>query len=724
MAMKKFFFSFILLTLIFAGSGDKLYGRNIDVYARTLQTERSREFDAIHYRIKLRFDEDKEMFWGETTITLRPLSDGFEKCSFDAEKFIVSLVKDQRGQPLEFHQGNGRIVISLGQTYDYGDQLSVTVFYFAKDCGASRDFPLGISFVEETEAHPRLIQALSFPNGARHWFPCYDHPNDKATIEVIATVSEDYKALSNGRLVSVTEDTRNKTKTFHWKQDRPHSTYLTVLAAGPYHVIEDSLGDLPINYWVYPKDAKNAKFSFSETPEIIAFFNREFGYEYPWDKYDQVTIPGIGGGAECTSATLLGQGVIHDEKADKDFPSKKLIAHEASHQWWGDLVTLRDWGHTWINESFGTYCEHLYVKHSLGVDEGAVDLLDRKNAYLREAHNRYMRPIVFHRWDKPQQNFDSHTYPKGAAIINMMRWILGDKPFRKTISHFLHKHAYGPADTHDFIIAVKEMTGQNLEWFFEQWFFSPGHPVFDVSYHWDDSNKKVKLKIIQTQDTSGRIPVFKTPVVIAVVTKEGKKSEKVWLKEKVEEFEIACDQTPLMVRFDEGNFLLKEWIFDKTTQELIYQLKNDDVIGRMWAASELGKIKKDAPVITALLESGQNDPFWSVRRAAIENLGAPANKEHTSVLKRKCVDQNSRVRAAALRTLGDSKRTELVAFFVERFEKDDSYVAQAEALRSIGKCGDSSSAGFLEKAATMESPRGILRRAADWALKQISSPTK
>ena len=723
MAMKKLCFSFILLAQIFANSGDKLYGQNIDVYSRTLQTERSREFDAIHYRIKLRFDEDKKMFWGETRITLRPLSDGFEKCFFDAEKFIVSSVKDQSGQPLEFHQGNGKIAVSLGQTYDYGDQLSVTVFYFAKDCGASRNFPLGISFAEATESHPRLIQALSFPNGARHWFPCYDHPNDKATIEVIATVNEDYKALSNGKLVSVTKDTRNKTKTFHWMQDRPHSTYLTVLAAGPYHVIEDSLGDLPINYWVYPQDVENAKFSFSKTPEIIAFFSREFGYEYPWDKYDQITIPGIGGGAECTSATLLGQGVIHDERADKDFPSHKLIAHEAAHQWWGDLVTLRDWGHTWINESFGTYSDYLYIKHSLGEDEGAVELLHKKNAYLREAHNRYMRPIVFHRWDKPQQNFDSHTYPKGAVIINMMRWILGDKPFRKTISHFLHKHAYDSADTHDFVIAVKEMTGRNLEWFFEQWFFSPGHPVFDVSYHWDDSNKKVKLKIVQTQDTSGRIPVFKTPVVIAVVTKEGKKTEKVWLKEKVEEFEIACNQTPLMVRFDEGNFLLKEWTFVKTTRELIYQLKNDDVIGRMWAASELGKIKKDAPVVAALLESGRNDPFWSVRKAAIENMGAPKSREHTSVLKRKCVDKNSRVRAAALQALGDSGQAELVAFFVERFEKDDSYVAQAEALRSIGKCGDSSSAEYLKKAAGMKSHRNILRKAADWALKQISSST-
>lgn len=713
--------SLILLSLITARSDNKLYGKDIDVYARTLQTERSRDYDAIHYRIKLRFDEDRGMFWGETTVILRPLHDAFDRFSLDAEKFVVSSVTDQDGKALEFNQSDGNIAVSLGEAHDYGAPLSVTVSYSAKDCTASKDFPLGISFVPATEANPRLIQALSFPTGARHWFPCYDHPNDKATIEVIATVSEDYRALSNGKLLSVTADTRNKTQTFHWLQDRPHSTYLTVLAAGPYQVIEDSLGDLEINYWVYPQDVNNAWFSFCQTPQIIEFFNQEFGYDYPWDKYDQVTIPGIGGGAECTSATLLGQGVIHDEKADKDFPSHKLIAHEAAHQWWGDLVTLRDWGHTWINESFGTYSDHLYMKYSLGADEGAVDLLDKKNAYLREAHNRYMRPIVFHQWDKPGQNFDSHTYPKGAAVINMMRWILGDEPFRKTLAHFLHKHAYAPADTHDFMTAIKEKTGQNLDWFFEQWFYSPGHPVFDVSYHWDRSAKKVRLRIAQTQDTSGRVPLFKTPVVIAVVTVEGKKTEEVWLKERVEDIELACDEMPLLVRFDEGNFLLKEWTFEKTTQELIYQLNHDDVIGRMWAASELGKIKKDASAQGALLESARNDPFWSVRRAAIEALDAPTHEGHTNVLKQKCLDQNSRVRAAALQALGECRQVELATFFAERFDKDNSYLAQAEALKAMGKSGDRASVRILEEAAKMKSPRNTLKRAADWALKQINS---
>ena len=238
---------------------------------------------------------------------------------------------------------------------------------------------------------------------------------------------------------------------------------------GEYEVIEDSLGSLPIRYWVYSKDRENALRSFRKTPEIISFFNRKFGFPYPWSKYDQITIPGIGGGAECTSATLIGQGVIHDERADQDFPTHWLVAHEAAHQWWGDLITLRDWGHTWINESFGTYFEYLFTRYDLGDDEGAVNLQDKKNTYLNEARNRYIRPIVFHRWNTPNENFDRHTYQKGAAVIHMLRWILGDEPFRKTLSHFLRKFAFKPAGTHDFLTAVREVTGRNLDWFFEQW---------------------------------------------------------------------------------------------------------------------------------------------------------------------------------------------------------------------------------------------------------------
>jgi aminopeptidase N len=193
-----------------------------------------------------------------------------------------------------------------------------------------------------------------------------------------------------------------------------------MLAIGPFAVIEDSLGSLPVTYWVYEKDVEDAKWIFKKTPHMIDYFNRLFGYEYPWAQYAQVTSPRMGGGAENTTATVLGQGVIHDKRAEQDFSWDSTIAHEVAHQWWGDLITLRTWSQTWLNESFGTYSDYLYTRHDKGEDEGAHDLLGKKNQYLREAHTRYIRPIVFDRYNRPQDNFDSHTYPKGAAVLHML----------------------------------------------------------------------------------------------------------------------------------------------------------------------------------------------------------------------------------------------------------------------------------------------------------------
>jgi len=701
------------------------YGQDIDIYDRPLQTERSRDYDAIHYRISLRFDEDRKIFWGENTITISPFSDGFTQCVLDAETFTVTSVQDAIGESINFEQSDGQLFLCFSESYDYDDTLSFTVCYNSEKAVAdakkqkrSRRAP-GIAFFEASDDHPAIIEAISWPIGARHWYPCYDHPNDKSTQEVLLTVRNTYAALSNGRLVDVTEDEKNKTKTFHWLLDRPHSTYLSMFVTGPYAVIQDSLGSLPINYWVYKKDKKNGLRSFHKTPKVIAFFNEEFGYPYPWSKYDQVIQPGFGGGMECTSATLIGEGTIHDERAEQDFPSHGLVAHEAAHQWLGDLVTLRDWGHTWINEGFGTYFDYVFARYDLGDDEGAVNLLNKKNSYLNEAHNRYMRPIVFHHWDRPQQNFDSHTYPKAAVVVHMMRWILGETPFKKTISHFLHKHAFGPADTDDFLTAIKEATGQNLDWFFDQWLYKPGHPVFRVNYAWNEGTKHLNMRIAQVQDTSAGVPVFKMPVVIGIVTPQERSSHKVWLNNQVEEFHFPCEERPLMVRFDEGNYLLKEWTFEKSVDELLYQLINDDVIGRMWAATELGQCEADSRIVEDLMKSAKRDPFWAVRREAVNVLGGFGNANHISFFRQKAQDKNSKVRTAALRALGDLKQSKLVPFFKERFEKDDSYVAQAEALRAIGKSGKQSDQLFLRKAKDMKSPRRILERAADWALKQL-----
>jgi aminopeptidase N len=331
-----------------------------------------------------------------------------------------------------------------------------------------------------------------------------------------------------------------------------------------------------------------------------------------------------------------------------------------------------------------------------------------------------MRPIVFDRWRYPNDNFDRHTYPKGAVILNMMRWLMGDAAFRQTISHFLNKHAFQPVDSHDFMKAIKEATGQNMDWFIEQWIFRPGHPVFEVSYDWNEAAKKLNLKIAQTQDTSGDVLIYKTPVIMGIHTTRGRTSKKLWLEKREEVFELDVGKKPLLVRFDEGNYLLKEWTFEKQTRELLYQLGNDDVIGRMWAASELIKHGDDSSTLDALFAVARGDPFWGVRRSAVEAIGKIAGKDQIPFLKAKALDESSQVRVAALEALGNTGEPQLASFFYERFRADDSYLAQAEVLRSIGKTGNISAVDLLDSASKMKSPRDVIRRAALQALEQIN----
>ena len=686
--------------------------QKIDIYQRPSQVERSHDFDALHYRLKLTFDLEQKRFWGENQVTLKPLKDGFRECFLDTRELKVTKILNDQNIPLTFKQIEDHLQINFLQSYHYGDKITFTIKYSVNNPKK------GFFFSEETNRNPNMISTDSWPNEARYWFPCYDYPHDKATMELIATVKKPNKVLSNGKLISIKEHKNHSWVTYHWHQQKPHSTYLSMVAIGPFAVIKDSLGNLPINYWVYPKDLKDAKRIFRKTPNMIAFFNKLYAYPYPWAKYDQVETPTQGGGAEATSATILGQNVICDEKGEKDFSWQTTIAHEIAHQWWGNLITLRTWSETWMNESFATYSDYLYTRYDQGEEEGALALLNKKNAYLQEAQKRYIRPIVFNRYEHPGQNFDRHTYPKGACILHMLRFILGDTGFFKTLSCFLHKHAFQAVDTHDFMTAIKDTTGQNLDWFFDQYIFKPGHPVFEITYKWKD--KRVFLKVSQVQDFSKNIPVYNMPVHIGIKTQKDKTTHKVWISKKEQTFNFEVKDKPLLVRFDEGNHLLKEWIFKKDLNELIYQLKNDDVIGRIWAGSELISYKMESLVKKVLINSAVNDPFWAVRRNSVQALAKTNTAISNRILKKICQDPNSKVRGTALGILGDKKDPNLVNFFKQQFKKDDSYLVQAETLRAIGKCGGKEDSSFLEKALNIPSPRKVIKKAATWSLKELS----
>lgn len=709
----------IVFILLLMSIAVYLRAQNTDIYSRPVQVERSHDYDVLHYRAEFSFDIEEKQLLGSNRMTIKSLRNDFDRCLLDAGNNItINEITDECGNSLEFSHKEDKLMILLHEKYKYNDTASFIIEYLAADPENDQKI-----FYDASESYPAMIWGPNFPNRVRNWMPCYDFPNDKVTHEMIIHAPEGFKAVSNGALIGVTpEDSGGSV--WHWKQDLPHSTYLFVLAVAPYVVYEDALGDLPVNYWIFPHDSASALTAFGRTPEIIEFFNKLFDFEYPWAKCDQVMIQPMGGAAESTTATLYSNGLIGnlDEKGLKDYSFDRIIAHETAHHWWGDLITLRTWSQTWLNESFGTYCDYIWTNRTKGEDEGIVDLEGKKNAYLNEANSKYIRPIVFNRYEEalPGQNFDRHTYQKGALMLHLLRSILGDDLFFRTIHYFLHKHAFEPVDTYDFMKAVKEATGQNMDWFFEQFFFRPGHPVFEVSKTWDSSENILRMKISQVQDTLHGVPyAFRIPIKIGFYTLDGKTVKQLWIDEREELFEFSLNEEPKMVKFDDDGLLLKELSYNQTTEELLFSLRNDDIIGRAEAAVELSEADLTEQVKNTLVTAAQNDSSWYVRRAALETLGASAYEKLSSLCKKMVLDTNSQVRASAIRILGDTGDNKLVRFFMKRFEEDESYMVQAECIISIGKCGSKKDIEFVQKASLVNSTRNVISNAASHALDEL-----
>jgi aminopeptidase N len=591
----------VLLCVLLANHG--LADQNIYDQRRE-RSLRTQKVDVQHYRIALTLKEDTQSFVGKTVISFSSLLDDLDSLTLDAVSFDVENVTDDQGKNLDFTHNDGALTVSLDRVLQKNEAASLIIDYAAANIGTEKN--VGLDFRPETDTNPQLVNSLNWPNGARYWFPSFDHPRDWASHETIITTDSANRVVANGSLVSDTVDPVSGLRTVHWHQTRPQPTYLYSFAAGPYSVLEDKHGDLPLHYWVYPGDEDVGREAFKRTAEIIAYYEDMYGTQFPWVKYDQIIVPAIGGGAESTSATLLGGRVIQLERDGDKGASDWLLAHEIAHQWWGDLIGYRDWTHAWMAESFATHGEYLFILDD-SADEGALYLKAYKDDYIKEAREKFIRPVVTNKWDKPNDMFDRHGYEKGGVVLNMFRDLVGTDTFDEILNRFLTVHAYSNVTTDDFFATVGEVTGEDYSWFFDQWLLSPGHPVLDVSYQWDPQSKKLSLTIKQTQDTNAGVPIFRLPIIVGITTGMGKTVESVWLTKQSQEFEFDVSEQPLMVRFDEGDILLKEWTLDKPVAELLYQLDRDNLVGRLWAANELQHHVDNAAVRTALETAAERD---------------------------------------------------------------------------------------------------------------------
>ncbi len=674
----------------------------------------SRTFDALHYKIEVRFEPEQKKVLGTTTISLIPLRGKLDSIVLHAVELDVRSVSLPGKQPLRFSNNQKELTVVFNRTYGFRDTLSVCVEYTATPKQGM--YFLAPDSIDPKRHHQIWTQGEDMNN--RYWFPCWDFPNDKATSEVIATVPDSWTLLSNGKLLEMKQDKKKMAKTFHWYQSKPHASYLVMIAAGEYDVISEKTNGIPLEYYVYKEKRDDGKRSFAPTPDIMKFFVDTIGYPYPWEKFSQIFIDDfMWGGMENTSAVTYNTSYLIDQRGMLDFTSTDVIAHELVHQWFGDLVTARDWTELWLNEGFANYYEALYKKSSRGYDEFLLDMKNQSDGVLSLERAQGRKPVV------SQDSYTTNLYSKGAWVLCMLHNLLGDQEFHRAVELYLRRHAFTSVSTHDFAKAVEDATGQNMDWFFHQWLYKAGHPQLQVESFWNDTAKQLSLTIRQTQTLDSLTGVFILPLDIECTTSVGRTLKRVYLTKQEELIAIPLPEKPLMILVDKGRKVLKTVKHEKSKDEYIYQLLHaENGVDRMAAAKPLKEFPDDGSVFDALKHAALNDSFWAVRREATIYLGTmkhPAVKQAMFAIYN---DKKSSVRNAAVVALEKFPSRDVSDFLQAALVSDSSYLVQSSCLQSLDDVDSSAALTFALKLADQDSYRDIIRRSALHVLRSHRSP--
>lgn len=527
--------------------------------APVAHTERTRTYDVLHYVVDLRFDEQAKRVSGRTTVRLAPLADGFRDLALDAAELDVTGVELETGPALDFRVDAEAetLRVTLDRDYRAGEPLGVVVTYSATP-------RRGLYFFKRAappDEAPAQFWSQGETNDNHFWFPCWDYPNDKATAEVLMTINRRWTGISNGALVSTRRNT-DGTKTLHWRQTQPNATYLLMVAAGEFTEIKDRWRGRPVTYVVPSSKAATARRFFGRTPQMMEFFSKKIGYDYPWAKYSQIAVTRfMFGGMENTSATTISETSVRDQTVGFKTTADSLVAHELAHQWWGDLVTCRDWSHAWLNEGFATYFALLWTEHARGREAFKQEVADTAREYM-QSPVALSRPLVYNVYRRPfDLFFDGVIYPKGALVLHMLRGVVGDDAFWRGMGLYARRHEFGSVTTDDFQAAMEEASGQQLGWFFDQWARGIGYPSFEVTSSWSAETKQVTMRVRQTQEGDG-VPVFRMPVDVRIATASGARTERVVVDSRENVFTFAADAKPKSVAFDPDNWLLKQMTGD------------------------------------------------------------------------------------------------------------------------------------------------------------------
>ncbi len=670
-----------------------------------------RPVDTRHIRLDLDVDLGARSIAGRCSLTFSPLTPSVRHLRLDAAELDIERVT-LADEPLAFRYDGAELSIELARTLAEGEMFTLDIDYRATP-------RRGLYFIQPDAAYPDKpvqVWTQSQDEDARHWFPCFDAPHEKATSELIATVPASMFAISNGELVR--DEAQGDRRRVHWRLDEPHPSYLVTLAVGAFSSERAGWRDVELTYYGPPGSEDALRRTAGRTPEMLERFSQLFRCPYPYGKYDQVFVADfIFGGMENTTATTLTDLVLLDERAAIDADSEGLLAHELAHQWFGDLLTCRTWSEGWLNEGFASYAEYLWREHADGRDAADVELDGFGRQYYEEASARYQRPVVCNVYDEPLDIFDHHLYRKGARVLHMLRGALGDDAFFRSIGHYAQKHSRGSVETRDLARAIEDATGRVLDWFFDQWIFRAGHPELEVRVSWDAERACVIVDVEQTQAANDRAAAFRLPTAVAmrVPGEDADRVVPIELSEPRSSFALPLPAPPEQVVFDPGKQLLAPARTQKGLDLWLAELAGATAaIDRISAAREIGK-RGGAQATRALAGALASDPFWGVRAEAATALGEIRTAEaRDALLSAWDAEEHPRARRGIARGLGAFSRDEAAAEHLARIvsQGDASYFVEAEACLSLGKTRDARAPELLMAAAERDSFRDVIRDGA------------
>lgn len=646
----------------------------------------------VHTKLQVRFDYSKSYLHGKAWITLQPHFYPTDSLTLDAKGMEIKQVALSKGtttQPLKFDYDGNLLRINLGKTFTRHQKYTVYIDYIAKpdeyDAKGSAAITdaKGLYFINprgEEKGKPTQIWTQGETEATSVWCPTIDRPNQKTTQEIAMTVPAKYVTLSNGQLVSQKKNA-DGTRTDTWKMDLPHAPYLFFMGVGDYAIVKDRYKGKEVSYYVEKEYAPVARKIFGNTPEMIGFFEKILGVPYVWNKYAQIVGRDyVSGAMENTTA------VLHQESAQQDARQlidgniwENTIAHELFHHWFGDLVTIESWSNLTLNESFANYSEYLWQEYKYGKDAADDHGFSDMYGYLRSPSDK--KNLVRFYYSDKEAMFDAVSYNKGGRILHMLRNYVGDSAFFKSLNVFLEKHKFGTAEAHQLRLAFENVTGKDMNWFWNQWYFGSGHPVLKIDYQYNDEAGNVKVIVEQTQDNK----VFRLPIAVDIYHGEKKTRHHAWLTNQTDTLVFPYTQRPDLVNVDGDKVLLAQKTDNKTLDNFIHQYKYAGTYLDRKEAIDFAVQSAD-PAARELIKTALNDKYAGLRTYTIEHLdvrdaGIRSDVEPIlAALASK--DPKSLVRAAALETLAFYEDAKYKNLFLKSIH-DSSYSVAGAALEGL-----------------------------------------